>query len=361
VKLHRILAASGGVALIGASAFAFAAPATAADIVAPAAPFPAETTPYAAGWFTGAGSTGTSGSDAVYGLTITALPIPTSTYQVLNGTPVTGDLTDLVESARVYVTRGVATFQIPVFGEPGEADEQFTTLRPVDATVPGAPFFAQSAAWTTSQQLGSYAPGTTATLAEFEAALDGGVSGYEILGFGAAVGNGQTGSISQIMFAGNTHLFRAAPTGTQSATTVTQQQFDTTGVTFTLSGFVPNERVITSGRSDFGAGIISEDGVADANGDFTFTFQGSAGVVSEPGANFIAAFGGSSGFFVEFPVHITANPAVTAPAAPAATAAAPRLAATGTDLTGGFVAAGVLLLAGSALGVVALRRRSAKA
>lgn len=358
MKLHRILAAAGGVALIGASAFAFAAPANAADIVAPAAPFPAETAPYAAGWFTGAGSTGTSSSDAVYGLTIAALPIPTSTYQVLNGTPVTGDLTDLVDSARVYVTRGVATFQIPVFGEPGEADEQFTTLRPVGATVPGAPFFDQSAAWTTSQQLGAYAPGATATLAEFEAALDDGAAGYEILGFGAAVGNGQTGSISQIMFAGNTHLFRAAPTGTQSATTVTQQQFDATGVTFTLSGFVPNERVITSGRSDFGAGIISEDGVADVNGNFTFTVKGSPDFVTEPGANFSAAFGGDSGFFIEFPFQITANPPA---ATPAATSAAPRLAATGTDLTGGVIAAGVLLLAGSALGVVALRRRSAKA
>jgi hypothetical protein len=358
LKLHRLLAATGGVALIGASAFAFAAPANAADIVAPAAPFPAETDPYAAGWFTGDGSTGTSSTDAVYGLNIAALPLPTSTYQVLNGTPVTGDLTDLVEGARVYVTRGVATFQIPVFGEPGEADEQFTTLRPVDASVPGTPAFPQAGAWVTSQQLGSYAPGATATLAEFEAALEGGVTGYEILGFGAAVGNGQTGSISQIMFAGDTHLFRAAPTGTQSATTVTQQQFDTTGVTFTLSGFVPNEPVITSGRSDFGAGIISEDGVADANGNFSFTVQGSPGFVTEPGANFAAAFAGYGGFFVEFGFQITANPAAVAPAA---TTPAARLAATGTDLTGGFIAAGALLLAGSALGVVALRRRSATA
>jgi len=358
VKLSRVLAATAGVALVGTSAFAFAAPASAADIVAPAAPFPAETNPYSAGWFTGGGSVGSSSSDAVYGLNITAGALPANTYQVLNGTPVTGDLTDLVADARLYVTRGVAAFQIPVFGEVGQPNQQFTTLRPAVPTAPGNPSFAATDLWITSQPLGTYAANSTATLAEFEAVLDGGVvPGYQILAFGAAVGNGQTGSISQIEFAGNTHLFRGDVTGTQSATSVTRAQLANPGITFTVSNLVPLEPIVISGYSDFGGGIISEgEFFADADGNFSYTYAyGDAEFPAELGTSNIGIFGVNSGFDAQFAFAVTADvAAVPAPGTPGAPA---QLAATGTELTGGIVAGGILLLAGAGLAVAATRRR----
>ena len=351
MKLSRVLAATAGVALVGTSAFAFVAPASAADITAPAAPFPAETNPYAAGWFTGSGSIGASGTDAVYGLSLASPPGVNNTYQVLNGTPITGDLTSLVEDARVYVTRGVATFQIPVFGEPGQTDQEFTTLRPADATVPGAPFIAASAPWITSGAIGTYAAGSTATLAEFETALSAGVP-YQILAFGAAVGNGQSGSISQIYFAGNTHLFRAGITGTQSATTVSRAQSVNPGITFNVTGLVPNEPIVISGSSANGSGIISQgDLFADATGNFRYTYTSSAAVPADLGVNDFFFFGEYSGFSITFAVTITEDVAV------AAVPTRAQLAATGTDLTGGVVAGGLLLLVGAGFAFVATRRR----
>jgi LPXTG-motif cell wall-anchored protein len=355
VKISRVLAGTAGVALVGASALAFAAPASAADIVAPAAPFPAETSPYAAGWFTGGGSVGSSSNDAAYGLNIAAGPLVTDTYQVLNGTPVDGDLTDLVDNATIFVTRGVATFQIPVFGEPGATNQQFTTLRPAAPNTPGDFYLDSDAQWVTSQALPGYAAGATATLAEFEGVLDGGdVAGYQILAFGAAVGNGFSGSISEITFAGDTHLFRAAATGTQSATTVTRAQLANPGITFTVTGLVPEEPIVISGYSDFGGGIISEgEFFADATGTFVYTYAyNSAEFPAELGVSNIGIFGVNSGADVQFAFTVVADvAAVPAPATPA------QLAATGTELSSGIIAGGILLLAGAGFALVATRRR----
>jgi hypothetical protein len=352
LKLSRVLAASAGVALVGASTLAFVAPASAADIVAPAAPFPAEASPYAAAWFTGGGSVGTSSSDPQFGLNIAAGPLVTDTYQVLNGTAVTGDLSDLANDASMYVTRGSATFQIPVFGEPGETNQQFTTLRPAVASTPGDAGFAFDAQWVTSQALPGFAAGSSATLPEFEAVLAGGVAGYQILGFGAAVGNGVSGSISSITFAGNTHLFRASAVGTYIPDTITVSELASTGISIDVSGFVPGEPVyIGLGTDQTGGPFNDLDYAADANGNLVTTITTTG---FEPGDYTLYISGGFSGDVLSGDLTITADPAaVPAPAA----VAPPVLAATGTDLSGGILAGGVLLLAGAGLALVATRRR----
>ena len=355
LKFSRVLAASAGVALVGASTLAFVAPASAADIIAPAAPFPAETSPYASDWFTGGGSVGTSSTDAQFGLNIAAGPLPTNTYQVLNGTAVTGDLTDLVTEAAMFVTRGSATFQIPVFGEPGQSVQQFTTLRPAVASTPGDAYFAADAQWITSQALPGFAAGSSATLAEFEAVLAGGVAGYQILGFGAAVGNGQSDSIGSITFAGNTHLFRAAAIGTYIPDTITVSALASTGISIDISGFVPGEPVfIGLGAGQSGGPFNDLDYAADADGNLVTTIT-TTGV--EPGAYTIYITGGFSGDALSGNLTVTAD-AVAVPAPAPAAVVPPRvLAATGTDLTGGIVAGGMLLLVGAGFAMFATRRR----
>ena len=73
-----------------------------------------------------------------------------------------------------------------------------------------------------------------------------------------------------------------------------------------------------------------------------------------PGTYEISILGSSSIDRLVGTLVITADPAaVPAPAA----VAPPVLAATGTDLTGGILAGGVLLLAGAGLALVATRRR----
>ena len=137
MKLSRVLAASAGVALIGASTIAFAAPASAADIIAPqGSTFPdeADFDSYPSQWFVGESGNTAPLANSLYGLDITATG---GTAQILNGTPITGSLIELTAYARVIVTRGEATFQISVFGEPtNDADPEFTTLRPVEANYP---------------------------------------------------------------------------------------------------------------------------------------------------------------------------------------------------------------------------------
>ena len=352
MKLSRVLAASAGVALVGASTLAFVAPASAEVIIPPAAPFPAETSPYAADWFTGGGSVGTSSTDAQFGLNIAAGPLVTDTYQVLNGTPVTGDLTELVDAASMFVTRGTATLQIPVFGEPGAADQQFTTLRPATPSAPGGAYFPANAPWITSRALPGFAAGSTATLAQFETALSTGV-GYQILGFGAAVGNGQSGSIGSITFAGDTHQFRDTATGEYVPKTVTVTELATTGVSLELTGFAPLEPLYIYLTTEGGDGdaINDTEYAADADGNFVQTITATGW---EPGTYLLTIDGAFSGDGLFGDLTILADPAaVPAPAA----VAPPVLAATGTDLSGGILAGGVLLLAGAGLALVATRRR----
>ena len=397
MKLPRVLAVTSGIALIGASTLAFAASASAEEILAPEAPFPYGAGSYPAGWFTADGSVGNAGNDSWFGLTICSEPLTADSYQVLNGTPIVGDLTDLVADARFWVPEGTANFQIPVFGDPGAADPQATTLSPVVATVPGSPTFGPNDAWITSSPFGSFAAGASATLAQFENELSAGtVPGYQIRAFGAIVSDGGCVSTSQITFAGNTHLFREAPTSTQSAASVTASQFSTTGITFTVRNLAPREPVVISGGDANGSGIISEDEVADSSGTYTFTLAAPADTPAQPGQANFSVFGAHTGFRVDFDFAVTgdaAAPAPTpapvvpaptpvvpdpapvvpapaapvgpAPATPAATprnsAATPELAETGSDATAGVLAAGALLTIGSVLGIVALRHRNARA
>ena len=132
-------------------------------------------------------------------------------------------------------------------------------------------------------------------------------------------------------------------------TSITVSAFGTTGFTATSAGFAPGEVVdVGVGRGQSGGSIGSA--TADGTGTVRYTYIEPTAVAGE---RFDFSFVGATAR-ASFAFDVVADPA-------AVPAPAPLLAATGADLTGGFVAAGALLLAGAALGAVALRRRSAKA
>jgi hypothetical protein len=134
-------------------------------------------------------------------------------------------------------------------------------------------------------------------------------------------------------------------------TSITVSAFRSTGFTATSGGFAPGEVVdVGVGRGQSGGSIGSA--TADGTGTVSFTY---VEPTAEAGETFDFSFVGATAR-ASFVFAVVADPAAAPAPAPA-----PRLAETGADLTGGFVAAGALLLAGAAFGAVALRRRSAKA
>ena len=344
MKLSRITAAGAGVLLVGATVFAGAGAAQAADFYVDDSDFGVEGATYADSWFVGGGSLGTH-ETGVSGLTLTGVG---ASYQVLNGlTPATG-LVGLVDNASINVVSGDAFFQIPVFfADDNDIDTnpEFTTLRtPVSSTTG---LFSASV-WTTSGDINQpdgttlYAAQSTATLADFETALG---AGYEVLAFGALVDPGTSATIASIDWAGDRHWFLPVPTATLSTTSVTVSQATSTGVTGTFTGFIPGEAVnIGIGYGQSGDSLA--DLVADANGSVSYTFVASSGV--QPTTATLGGFGFDSGAapFAEF--AITADPV-----------AAAALPDTGIEPAAALAGGGLLLAAGAAFLIVSARRRAA--
>ena len=188
MKLSRIAAAAAGVALIGASTLLTAGAAQADDLY-PVAPFPAETSPYAAGWFVGGGSTGTATS-GVAGLSVTG------PYQLLNGTTPTDSLVTLVDDASL-VSTGSANFQIALWND-GVNNTGFATIRSDNY---GPTSMNSLAGWRSSAPIGIIPANESHTLVEFQAALDASSPDYELLAFGINVPAGQTAVVSSISWA----------------------------------------------------------------------------------------------------------------------------------------------------------------
>jgi hypothetical protein len=339
MKLARITASGAGLALVAASVFVGAAAASAADfdVVLPN-PVPAETGPYAAGWFAGT-VTGTASvvAQTPAGVGITA---GTSGYVLLNGDPANNpssiSLTAALESAQVSSTGADAFFQIAVYGEPGATEQEFTSLRPINADN-------TSGDWTVSQGVPSLSlvAGTSYTKAVLIAAFDGGPTKAKVLAFGVFVNAGTTSTVRGIDFGENTYFFAPRASVTVNPTSLTVADL-VKPVTITASGFAAGETV-SFGLGSATSGDVLGTAIAGENGTavYSYTFV--------PGSPV-----GDYTFFArdEFMVFIgTASFSVVSNVLPA----------TGLDATGTLLAGGVLLLAGAGIALVTLRRKSAQA
>jgi len=311
MKLSRIIATGAVAALVGVSTIAIGGAAVAADSYTNDTQFPAETSPYSAGWFTGGGSTGAIDSTPS-GLSLTGR------YQILNGTTPTTGLGALVDGADFTVISGNANFQIPLFTD-GVANTGFTTLRPDNFGPVG---LNPLAGWTTSGTFGTFAAGSSHTIPEYVAELTALGDDYEILAFGLIVPVGSSAVISSITWAGNTHWFLPAPTATITPTSITVADVSNTakGVTGVFTGFVPNEP-ITIFLSTGNSGGPIDTATADANGTVTYRYVPSAADAAV-GTYFLGAIGDNSDVNVSDTFAVIANSAATPDASPAASPAA---------------------------------------
>ncbi|HEY9497963.1 MAG TPA: hypothetical protein VIQ78_02955, partial [Terrimesophilobacter sp.] len=141
--------------------------------------------------------------------------------QVLNGLEAPyptneTELGNLITSATVTTSAGLATLQVPLFFGPGLTQE-FTTLWSADV-VTGANSFSLDSQWVTTKKIGAVAAGTQDTLANLLTALQGQGS-IRLLGFGVqanAAAPGEEAVVSGMTWAGTDYVFQpyvaAAPT-----------------------------------------------------------------------------------------------------------------------------------------------------
>ncbi len=226
MKFSRIIASTGAVALVAASVLLGAGVAQAADYFVTADDFGVEGDSYPQGWFVGDMGTQTGGSikSTPDGLEITG-PL-----QILNGTtPASGILTLVKDDLDLWHT-GTATFQIPVYTGTGATG--FTTFRPASGTYP----WNTGGNWITSQAWKTYDSGAIDTLENFAAAMD---PDYTILAFGLFVDAGDTATVREIQWAGNTHFFLPEPTGVVNPEQMTLDELRENGVTVTFTNMPP--------------------------------------------------------------------------------------------------------------------------
>lgn len=334
MKISRIIAAGAGALLVGASVFAGAGAASAADFYLTDADLTAtETSPYSAGWFRG----NVSGTPGTYVSTPGGLAIADGQVQVLNGTPGTADI--LAADPQILVSEGAASFQIPVFTGPGNT--AYTTLYADSDGI-------ESDLWYTSSPFGGYLAGETATLGEFVGAMD---PDYTLLAFGFNVTAAAPATVAALAWNGDIYWFLPTPAASLSASTITTSASATTGTTLTASGFLPGEEVDVFFSTGQSGGSLSIE-TADVNGVVTYAFV--ADPALEVGTYTLGAIGFDTGVFAAAELTVVADAAVVVPVAPA-----PTLPATGAETTVALASASVLLLAGAAFMVFATRRRAA--
>ena len=367
MKLSRILATGAAAALVGASAFALAGSATAAD--APANPpyatnyvtasqFGSEAAQpgYPQGWFTGTIAGQGTITSGVSGLAITA------NEQLLNGTTPTAGLSDLVngndanniQPLEVKAT-GTVAFQIPIFANVnGTANTGFTTLVPNGIGQAGI----DADAWHVTQNVSVggvpvLIVGQTYTIEQIEGIIEevGSPVPYQILAYGIIVADGFTATLQSVTWNNVTSQFTPQSTATITPATITPADLAdaTKGVTATFTGFVPGETVsfgIGTGNSGDG---LPDTAVADETGTVVLRYFSAAPL--DVGTYFLSAFAATSGASAIGSFVV---------AAAVVTAADPELAATGVDSTPYLISGGVLLLLGLGFGAASILRRRQK-
>ena len=367
MTLSRVLATGAAIALIGASAFALAGSATAAD--APANPpfatnyvtagqFGSEAAQpnYPQGWFTGTIANQGTITSGVSGLAITA------NEQLLNGTTPLAGLSDLVngndanriQPLEVNATGPVA-FQIPIFANVnGTANTGFTTLVPNGIGQTGI----DADAWHVTQNVsvGSVPvllTGQTYTIEQIEGIIEevGSPVPYKILAYGIIVADGFTATLQSVTWNNVTSQFTPQSTAVITPATLTPAETAdaTKGVTATFTGFLPGETVTFGIGTGNSGDSLPDTAVADETGSVTLRFISATPL--DPGTQFLSAFGTDSG-------ATASGSFVVAVAAVTAVVADPALAATGIDSTPYLISGGILVLLGLGFGFIALRRRS---
>lgn len=280
--------------------------------------------------------------------------------QILNQNVTTpedvGELIDLLDSVDVYSLTDDWHFQLPFFGEPGEAlpaNKQFTTLRPVAA----GPFnhddnwSSAPDAWVTSWAIPGFAAGATGSFEDLAAALYAGAD-PELLAYGLWFGAGDTPSIFGISWDGAASGFGPVPTRTITPTSLTVADFASTGITFSATGWMPGLAVyleITDPDGDlFFADFTSL--IVEPDGSFSFTLLRSDAPTGTYSLYFdddalhyrhgVWGDTGESESATKLSFDVTATP----------------LPATGAAVQGLVIAAGILLLAGMVITVLRVRR-----
>ena len=330
VRLPRLAASAIGVAIVAASAFAIAAPASAAT--------PGVTYVHAADFTAVPGTTGFTYSTRAPTNQLTGVRLPGGSAFISHFAP--GVVTDSFGDFLAGTTVGSTAL-------PADA----STILGFYTTASASPTGSLSAAgfgyttqwdpavglWQSNATFGSFAAFTPHTLDDFtaEAAI-----AYPALTIAyLELANDTTVDFSDLLINGNQYLFTPTPVST-AATSITQAEFETNSHTVTTTGFLPGEAVEAYVSTPSGGGNAGNF-IADANGTVTATFSSfgtpevgdwTYTLVSEPRVQV-------------FTVTVTAS---------ASTAA---LAATGTDSFAPLAAGGVLLLGGAALAIVAIRKR----
>lgn len=354
MKLSRIPAVGVAVALVAASTFFVVTPAAAANFYYDAADFgqePPSPSTYPAGfdWFYG---DVTSDGDIDWeagGMEMNNGTNINGNVQILNqdvSTPAPGGLATLADNSSVLSDTGEWTFQLPLFANPTTGPQAFTTLRPA---AQGNSAVDSTLQWITSQVIPTdgggvaYAAGASATLVQFEAALNA-LDSYQLLAFGLFFTTADTDTIHAIRFDGDWSIFTPEPLATVVPGALSVADFTNTakGVTATVTGFLPGE--LTGWWLGLPDGDYTPIGqvFADTTGTATLEFVAPAGAVAGEYSLWVDSqyFVDIGGTFVEVFFDVTPN----------------ALAATGVDASGAGMLAGILLITG--LGVMLVRRRA---
>jgi len=310
MKTSRIVTSGLALTFAVGSALLLGGAAAAADNYVVADDLGVEGSSYPAGWFLGTVSAPGTVTSTVSGLSVVG-PI-----QLLNGTPDAGaapDLVALVESTDLGIVSGDANFQIPLFADPDNS-AGFTTLRPDNFGNMG---LNPLAGWTTSGNVGALAAGTSHTLVEYQNELESLSTQFEVLAYGIIVPAGSSAVVSSITWNGNTTWFTPVPTGVATPASLSQTAATTTGVTATLTGFVPGEVVDGFFASQNMGGETGATATADAAGSVSFTYVLPSGVL--PGQYRLGGTAAVSGVasFADFTVVADAAPVPTTTAPPA--------------------------------------------
>lgn len=347
MKLSRFTASTAAIALVAASALAFAAPANAA--ILDGAVFVADTdivqaAPFSnVGWGNRTASTQTS--------TSTGLSISNDTelvYGFTSDIPLNAgfSLSNAGNSSYFFVSDATAVYgEFLWYADAAHTEEQYL----FSITAGPDSFVGDTGSWVSTTAVGSIPAFTPATLSAF----DGQFSTVPTLADASLHGvglynDGGTVLLTAASAGGNLSYFTPVPVSTAAAS-IGQYSFGTTGYTATTNGFIPGETVTvylntTEATSD------PVDVVADATGTVTYTWVAPLTTmdVGTYAINFQTQF--TSGLLQIFLFDVIAQ---SAPAvAPVA------LAASGTESIAPIAAALTVLLAGVILAFSVRRRRT---
>lgn len=353
----KITAAALGATLVGVSTLALAVPAGAATSLGDttfygSSDFGAEGATYPAGfdWFFG--SVVGSGSAEFTSEGLLVNDSLAGKVQILNqnfGTTFTSaaEVTEFLEYTEVIASSPDWTFQLPLFADGATG---FTTLRP---NAPGV--ITDATEWITSQAIAGspYGAEASAPLADLLAAVYAGAA-PDFLAYGLFWMPTQVTTVVGIETPVLSSVFIPQPVRTVSPNPISAVDLATPGkgLTLTGSGWLPNSPVyLAIGTEDGPVFLDTTTYTADASGNVSATIVtdevlpvGTYGLFFDDDA---ALYG--LGALPQLQLEVVE-----------ATAAAPVLAATGSESAGVIAAAGGFLLIGGLVTLVAIRRKTAQ-